>query len=287
MAEAVSTPIHRPPGRGGLALRVLFAVLLCWPASAADLLIQGAVDTELEPLLAALRDRKEIRIAAWTFWTGKLGGKSVVISRTEVGPINSAAATALGIQRFRPKAIINQGTAGAHNPELRLWDIVVGEATTDYSAFRGDHGDAGAGTDPARWKPLQHRLRLDNGALQAFPGFSGDPALVAAALKVKYDRGRVLKGNIGSAFQYNRELDRLLWLHKTYGTDSEDMESAYAAGVAVAMKVPFVAIRIISDTEWSHPQFETIAGEYCAKFVLDYVASLSFPARRPAESPLQ
>ena len=265
---------------GIVAMRVLFAaLLLCWPASGADLLIQSAVDYELQPLLSALRNKKEVHIAAWTFWTGKLGGKSVVISRTDVGPINAAASTALGVQHFRPKAIINQGTAGAHDPQLQLWDIVVGEKTTDYSAFRSERGELGAGSDPARWTPFQHRLRLDNRTLTAFPSFPGDPGLVAAALKVRYTRGRLVKGNIGSAYQYNRELDRILWLRKTYGTDSEDMESAYAAGVAVAMKVPFVAIRIISDTEWSHPQLEQIAGEYCARFVLEYAVSLKLRAR--------
>ncbi len=258
-----------------MAMRIIvFVLLFGWPAVAADLLIQGAVDSELGPLLAALRDKKEIHIAAWTFWTGNIGSKSVVISRTEVGPINAAASTALGIQRFQPKAIINQGTAGAHNPQLQLWDIVVGEKATDYSAFRSKRGDAGAGVDPARWTPLRHSLRLDNRSLTAFPSFPGDENLVTAAMKVRYERGKVVRGNIGSAYQYHRELDFIQWLHKTYGTDSEDMESAYAAGVATAMKVPFVAIRIISDSEWNHPQFESIAGEHCAKFVLDHLSKL-------------
>src|SRR5712664_3225994 len=100
----------------------LIAVLLLFSglcgAQKVDVLVQGAVDGELQPLLAALKDRKEITVAAWTFWTGRIGAKSVVVSRTEMGPINAAAATALGIERFHPAAIINQGTAGAHNREF-------------------------------------------------------------------------------------------------------------------------------------------------------------------------
>lgn len=249
-------------------------MLLVFPALAEDLLIQGAADSELGPLLAALKDKKEVQVAAWTFWTGKIGDKSVAISRTEIGPINAAAATALAIQRFQPKAVINQGTAGAHNPRLQLWDILVGEKTTDYSAFRSQRGEEGAGVDPSRWKPMRHAFRLDGRSVTAFPSFAGDPELAAAALRVKYDRGKVVRGNIGSAFQYHRELDYILWAHKTFGTDSEDMESAYACGTAAAMNVPCIAIRIISDTEWRHPKFEAIAGEYCARFVLDFVQSL-------------
>jgi len=39
-------------------------------------------------------------------------------------------ATTLGIVNFHPKAIINQRTAGAHNPKLQLWDSVVEKKTT-------------------------------------------------------------------------------------------------------------------------------------------------------------
>src|SRR5690242_6616584 len=88
-----------------------------------DVLVQAAIEPELKPLLAALEEAKEVRIGSWTFWTGRMTGKTgmktVVVSRTEVGPINAAAATALGIQAFQPGIIINQGTAGASNPGLR------------------------------------------------------------------------------------------------------------------------------------------------------------------------
>ena len=241
-------------------------LFLSLPAAAADFLIQGAVPSELQPLLAALEHKQEVRLHAWTFWTGEIAGRSVVISLTGMGPINAAAATTLGIEHFAPKAVINQGTAGGQNPDLHVFDIVLGEKTTDYTAFKSNHADTGAGVDPARWTPLFHRL----GGVE-YHGFPGDPALLAGAAQVKYQRGKLFKGNIGSGFQFNRELDRIAMLRKLYGTDSEDMESAYAAGVAVGMKTPFLAIRILSDTEWSHPTFERAAGEYCAQFVVDFV----------------
>jgi len=239
------------------------------PAASYDFLIQGAVDTELQPLLTALQNKKQVHLAAWTFWTGRIGKHKVVISRTEVGPMNAAAATALGIRKFRPKAIVNQGTAGGHDPKLPLWEIVVGVETVDYGAFKSSHGDEGTGSDPRRWTPLYPRLRFD--PLQPpkeFRSFPGDPKLIAWAEGGKYDRGRVRKGMIGSAFQFNRELDRIKYIYETYKTDTEDMESAFAAGVAAGMGVPFVAIRIVSDNEWHHPNFERIAGQYCAEYVL-------------------
>lgn len=241
------------------------------------LLVQGALDFELGPLLDALgaeARRRERRIAAWSFWQGRIGRQDVVVCRTGVGPINASASTALGIREFRPWAVINQGTAGGHNRALKLWDIVLGEKTTDYAAFEAPHADAGAGVDTRTWKPKPHVLRAPSGEPRTYASFPGDPQLLAAAEKIRNPRGRVLRGNLGSAFQYNRQLDHIDWLHRAYGTDAEDMESAYAHGTALAFGVPFLAIRMISDTEWEHPVFERIAGQYCAEFVAELVRSL-------------
>jgi adenosylhomocysteine nucleosidase len=242
--------------------------------SPVDIVIQGAVDTELQPLLAAMTDKETIQIAAWTFWRGQLGGKRVVVSRTEVGPINASVATTLAIERFRPRLIINQGTAGALDPSLKLYDIVAGEATVDYGAFRSSHADAGAGVSQSRWTPMPHWLRLDGKERVEFKTFPGDSEALATTLGTPNPRGRVVKGVIGSAFEFNREIDRLVWANKTYGAVSEDMESAFAGGAATGFRVRFIAIRIISDSEFHSPEFQRIAGEYCAAFVVEVVKRL-------------
>jgi len=250
------------------------------PAHAAvDIVVQGAVDSELQPLLAALEGKEQIQIAAWTFWRGRMGGKSVVVSRTEVGSMNAATATTLAIVNFHPRLIINQGTAGAADPELRVFDIVVGEASVDYGAFRSAHADAGAGVDLARWTPMPHRIRLDGKERIEFKNFPGDAHAMDAALATPNPRGRVVKSIVGSAFEFNREVDRLIWMRKTYGVSSEDMESAFAAGTAAGFKTPFLAIRIISDSEFHARDFQAIAGEYCAAFVVELVKQMG--GRKP------
>src|SRR5690242_15886569 len=156
-----------------------------------EVLVQGAVDGELQPLLAALAGQKSTQISAWTFWEGRIGPRRVVVSRTDVGPINAVAATVLGIERYKPRLMINQGTAGAHNPTLRLWDIVLGERTVDYSAHTSEHADAGSGVHPERWRPDPHRLRVDGRQLTPFPAFNGDSRAIQAATAIPNPRGRV------------------------------------------------------------------------------------------------
>lgn len=236
-----------------------------------DVMIEGAVDFEIQPLLTALANKSEVRIGAWTYWTGMIGKRHVVVARTEMGPANASASTALGISRFHPRAVINQGTAGAHIPGLRVFDIVIGEKTIDYGAVRSDHVAAGGGIHVNQWTSMSTELRLNGSSLTQFPYFAGDEKLAAAAMNTPYEHGKLVKGTIGSAYQFNRELDYIHWVHETFHTDSEDMESAFAAAVAKGLDVPFLAVRVISDSEFNHPALEKAAGAYCAEFVVRMV----------------
>jgi adenosylhomocysteine nucleosidase len=82
---------------------------------------------------------------------------------------------------------------------------------------------------------------------------------------------------VGSADEWNREVDKLLWAQKTYGIASEDMESAAVHQVAQIYRVPFLAIRIISNSEHHTPEFRPEVGADCARFAVDVVRRLASP----------
>lgn len=240
-----------------------------------ELLIQGAADWELEPLIDALSDRRESRTQLWTCWCGEMDGRSVGIQRTDWGPINACAATMTAIEHLRPRAIVSQGMAGAHNGELFIGDIVVAERTVDHSAYKSAPRRTGEGLNPDERIPIPHRFRIRGVNLVEFPSFPSHPALVSAAVAGQNPHGRILRGVAGSAYQYNREVDLLRALRRTFGTDCEDMESAFAAGVAAAFEIPFVAIRMISNNELTGGRLDKSAGFKCAMFVRGIAATMS------------
>ncbi|MGL5992876.1 MAG: 5'-methylthioadenosine nucleosidase, partial [Aeromonas sobria] len=47
----------------------------------APILIQGAMEVEVDTMIAALQEKQELTVGAWTFWQGTLAGYPVVISR--------------------------------------------------------------------------------------------------------------------------------------------------------------------------------------------------------------
>lgn len=246
------------------------------PASA-PILIQGAMDVEVDTMVAALQEKQALTIGAWTFWQGTLAGYPVVISRTEVGLANAAAATTLAIERFKPRLIINQGTSGGHDPALHRGDIVIATRSFNMGAYRSDFTPADQGIDPRKWHNFEVTMRLrDNGRLVEHSSFAGDPELVGRALGMadRYQHGRVVAGIIGTADEWNRQVARINWLHQTYNTAAEEMETASAALVAEAYKIPFVGIRVLSNTDLHGEEFDPQTAIHCQQFVIDYTKAL-------------
>jgi adenosylhomocysteine nucleosidase len=257
------------------------------PAPAArPVIVQGAMDAEIRKIAGALEHSKEEHVGAWLFWTGTLDGHPVVISKTMKGMENAAAATALGIERFHPAAIINQGTSGGHQPDLHVNDIVLGAEAVNLGSFKTPFRDLGQGVKPGDWSPLdlwrsEGSAGLDARAL-TLHRLPADAGLLASARSVAgtYKKGRVVAGVIGSADVWNSELDRIAVFHQQFGTSVEEMETASAAQVAGQFQVPFLGIRVLSNNITNSETYARGAAEGCQDFVRDVVRAYFARANR-------
>jgi adenosylhomocysteine nucleosidase len=240
------------------------------------IVVQGAMDVEIRKLAGAIQDAAEERVSGWTFWRGTIDGYPVVISKTQKGMENAAAATALAAERYHPLAIINQGTAGGHIADLHVYDIVLGTHTVNLSSFKTAFRQAGQGTNFAEWSPLD-LLRSEGSAGQdpnarTMRRFAGDAGLLAAAHAVRgqYQKGRVVDGVIGSSDVWNSELDRIQRFRDEFGTSAEEMEAAASAQIAGAFQIPFLGVRVVSNNITNGEAYDTRTGEACQ----DYVSSV-------------
>ena len=248
------------------------------PAGGArPVVVQGAMDIEVRTLVASLEHSSEEHVQGWTFWTGTIAGYPVVVSKTLKGGTNAAAATALAIERYHPLAIINQGTAGGHDPALRVGDIVLGTASVNIGSFKTGTREKGAGSNFTEWRPLD-LLRTDGSAGQdpnawVMRSFRGDDSLLTAARQVKerYVQGRVVDGVIGSSDVWNSELDRIARLHDEFGTSVEEMETAPAAQVAGFGQIPFLGIRVLSNNMTNGGVYSGQTAEACQTFVVQVI----------------
>jgi len=267
----------------------LLAILLSAACAARDagapaaglrpVVVQGAMDVEIRKLAGRIENAKEEKVQTWTFWTGTIDGYPVVVSKTLKGMPNAAVATSLAAERYHPIAIINQGTAGGHVPDLHVYDIVVGTYAVNLGSFKTGYRERGRGSEFAEWVPLD-LLRSDGSAGQdpnarAMRRFAADDGLLGAARQAQagYTRGRVLEGVIGSSEVWNSEIDRIERFHETFGTTVEEMETAAAAQIAAAFQIPFLGIRVVSNNITNGGTYDTKTGDACQDYVYTVVQS--------------
>jgi len=247
------------------------------PTDPRPVIVQGAMQLEIEKLTGRLDHSSVERVGGWTFWRGSLDGHPVIVSKTLKGMSNAAAATAIGIEHYHPAAIVNQGTAGGHHPSLHLYDIVVGASSVNIGAFKSRYRSARTGSSPLDWMPLD--LMASEGSAGNDPKarrparFQADGLLLAAARRATgaYTRGRVVEGVIGSSDVWNEEIDRVTWFHTSFGTSVEEMETASAAQVASLFHVPFLGIRVVSDNITNGDGYDARTGEACEDYVYQVV----------------
>jgi adenosylhomocysteine nucleosidase len=247
------------------------------PPPPPPVVVQGAMDVEVQRLVGALQDPKEEKVRGWTFWRGTVDGYPVVVSKTLKGMSNAAAATALAAQLYHPAAIINQGTSGGHQPDLHVYDIVLGAQSVNLGSFKTGYRPRGRGSNLAEWVPLD--LNRTEGSAGENPDahrmrrFSGDEGLLAAARSVSgnYRKGRVVDGVIGSADVWNSEIDRIDRFREQYGTTVEEMETASAAQIAALFDVPFLGIRVLSNNITNDGKYDPRTGEACQEYVVEVV----------------
>jgi adenosylhomocysteine nucleosidase len=240
------------------------------------IIIQGPMPIEAEYFADKLEKVKIEKSGKFVFYKGTLNNYPVIVTKTGKGMVNAAAATALAIEKYNPIAIINQGTSGGHDPSLNVFDIVLGERTTNIGSLKTENMEEGQGTDPTTWIPMDLMASEGSGSdasANKVRYYEGDKELLAAANAVKdtYTKGKVVEGTIGSADFWNSEVDRIKWIHEVYGTSVEEMEGASVAQIADAYDVAFLGIRILSNNKTNGGTYDPGTAEANQKYVYEVV----------------
>ncbi|MBQ9021197.1 MAG: 5'-methylthioadenosine/S-adenosylhomocysteine nucleosidase [Eggerthellaceae bacterium] len=230
--------------------------------------ILGALDAEMRLLEDAIEGLDYSETGHFRFSAGTIDGVPVVLVRTGMGMANAAAACVMTIERFNPNCVILQGTAGAHVPDLHIGDIVISNMAMPTHFVSTPSRPAGAGSNALEWTYLSPTTFLDDNNTHAAEGIPATIRLLNIAQDVPYAEGNLVTGIVGSGDIWNRELDRINNVHDALGTLCEDMESYSIAQVCQECTVPWLSVRIISNSEF-HPEEELdfTTANTCQEFI--------------------
>ena len=185
-----------------------------------------AMNKELDLLLPLLQDSEESRMSGFVFHRGKMGRHDVMVMQCGIGKVNAAMGALTLVNAFLPDFIINSGVAGGADQSVNVMDVVAGERVAYHDVWCGPESELGR----VQGLPLY---------------FEGAKRL----LKFLPERSDIHKGLICSGDQF---IDTMESIDKIKGNFPDalavDMESGAIAQVCYVNHVPFLALRVISDS---------------------------------------
>lgn len=194
--------------------------------------IIGAMNEELEVLLADMSNKKEEKKNDLTFYEGDVWGQHVVAVVSGVGKVNAASCAQILASEYKVSSLINIGVAGGVSKDIYPGDVVIGDTYIQHDVDTSVFGDA-IGQIP----------RMD------IFDFKADETLLKLAKEaadsvtdVKSYVGRIVSGD-----QFIADSEKVKWLESEFNALAVEMESAAIAQVAHLNNIPFVIIRSISD----------------------------------------
>jgi adenosylhomocysteine nucleosidase len=179
-----------------------------------------ALSEELRPLLRRLSARRSTTCEGWRFHCGTFGGREAILCASGIGIKSARDAADVLLCHYEPDALLCAGVAGALSPAAALNDIVVGS-----EIFQAH---LATGVEPARVfvKPRYQLI---------------EPS-AAAAGGAFHCGGVVTCDRLAATAQEKHAI-----FQKTAALVVE-METAAVAQVAADRRLPFLAVRVISDT---------------------------------------
>lgn len=234
------------------------------------IVIMCAMDVEAEFLISKLANVRTVTVNKYKFFEGMINDYPVVVCCCKVMSINAAVATYIAIEKYNPIAIISHGIAGAHGKNVHRGDIVVGEKCVNISSFKSPYKKEGEGNNSLDWE----LLNFISGEEDRTEYQHGDKHLIELARQVEYAGGNVHFGTIGSGDGWNNETDRILWLHKNYGTLCEEMEGIAVYVIANNFEIPVLGIRIISNNEILGETYDRNTGIKSKQFTYQLILKL-------------
>ncbi|MDD2887959.1 MAG: 5'-methylthioadenosine/adenosylhomocysteine nucleosidase [Aliarcobacter sp.] len=195
------------------------------------LAIMGAMEEEIEPLLAYFDSVNIVEFANNKYYEVSYNGLDIVIAYSKIGKVFASLTAATMIEKFGCDTLLFSGVAGGINPELKIGDLIIADKLCqhdlDITAFGHPFGYVPGG--------------------KVFVETSKE--LREVAIKVANENDlKVIVGTIATGDQFVHSTQRKEFIQNTFNADALEMEGASVAVVCDALNVPFFILRAISDS---------------------------------------
>ncbi|MBQ8414466.1 MAG: 5'-methylthioadenosine/adenosylhomocysteine nucleosidase [Clostridia bacterium] len=222
--------------------------------------IIGAMQPEVEAIIAALDQCESETVSGITFHTGFISGKRVAVAKCGIGKVFAALCAQTMILKYSPRLIVNTGVGGAIGGGLRCGDVVIADRLCQHDM------DTSAIGDP---KGLVSGINMIY--------FDADPR----AREILLEQGRQLdlqvkSGTVATGDKFIASSEDKHRIATDFSASVCEMEGCAIAQTAFVNGTPFAVVRAISDSAdgeatMDYPTFLSIAAANSTKLTLSLI----------------
>ena len=222
--------------------------------------ILGAMDIELEALLADMKEKESEQISGFTFFKGNIENREVVIAKCGIGKVAAALCAQAMILRYQPSLLLHTGVAGTLTTALSVTDVAVGTSAVQHDMDTSPLGDP---------------VGLISGINKIY--FEADKKAADLFLAIAKESGvNAIGGTIASGDQFIASAEQKARIVKNFDAIACEMEGGAVAHAAYLAKTPFVILRAISDSadgssHMDYPTFLPIAANRSYAMVKEFL----------------
>ncbi len=188
-----------------------------------------AMTVEFELVATIIENKVERKVNDFLFLEGQVGTKTVIVMKSGIGKVCSAVGAAEMIRVFQPDYILNTGVAGGIDASLRVMDMVVGKSVVYHDVWCGEGNDYGQ--------------------VQGMPPYFPADSKLLQTVRELQQKVVLREGIICSGDRFITDAAELALIKKNFPAGmAVDMESGAIAQTCYIYGVPFLSLRMISDT---------------------------------------
>ena len=226
--------------------------------------IIGAMAVEVAHLKEAMQAPQIDVVSGITFYRGRLAGQDVVLAKSGVGKVFAALCAQTMVLNYGVTRFVVSGVAGSLSKDLHIGDVVIATTCVQHDM------DTSAVGDTIGMVSGINRIRFEADAATVRSLES-----VCRERHVPYTRGIVATGD-----QFVASAAKERWIADTFGAVASEMESCAVAQVAFVNRVPYAAIRVISDeadgkTPEDYPTFVAHSAQRSSEILIAWLMTLS------------
>ena len=226
--------------------------------------IIAAMQEEIQEIKNLMIEIKEKNIYELQFIEGRIKNRECVLVQAGVGKVNASRCTQILIDNYDIEYIVNVGSAGSANNDLKIGDIVIGKKLVQH-----DFDITAFGHKKGYISNIGENINSDNELIRKFEKIINNNEKKEYNIKV---------GTIASGDIFCTDVKMKEKINYKFNADAIEMEGAAIAQVCYLDKIPFIVIRSISDTpngnnEITFEEFLKLASKRCAGLLYELLTA--------------